>query len=487
MSVSIKNIKSRLNNGIIKNSLWGAVSNVLQNILYSVFFIVLARKYSTDDFGNYVIANTIYSFVLGFSSLGLGHWFIRELINNGNKKDQVDKFFKLQLLIGIVFYCINIIISFLLYKSQLIRTLSLLIGINIIFDNIIYVIKSLNIADGQQRKTFFLLTLEAFLKFLVACVIFIYPFDITYLSVILILLRLITLNLFIKFGSSGTISLFEIIKVSINWHEIKNVVFSNWAFIIISSLSVVNWRIGNILVSKILTLKDVADYEISFKFLSIAYLIPIVVTSTLYPKLINAHKEGIDKMNVMYKKAFLPLSAYGFLAFSFVYSYADYLIPFLFGNKFSNTGDYCREMFLVMLVFPTIFLQANVLLTLKLEKLDMLCNITSVIINVAFCLTGLYLYKSLSVVNYAIFFSFLIFHLIQDFVLVRRKVSEKTHVFKFYFYTVLFLFTYYYGAKIIPKEILFVLFWLIASIALFLYYKSNKRKETIRFNKSINN
>lgn len=476
MNLSIKSIKSTLNSGVIKNSLWGAVSNVLQNILYSVFFIVLARKYSTDNFGNYVIANTIYSFVLGFSSLGLGHWFIRELINNGNKKDQVDKFFKLQLLIGIVFYLINILISFLLYNSHLVRSLSLLIGINIIFDNIIYVIKSLNIADGEQKKTFFLLTLEAFLKFLVACVIFIYPFDIIYLSIILILLRLITLNLFIKFGSSGTLSLPEIIKVSINWNEIKNVVFSNWAFIIISSLSVVNWRIGNILVSKFLTLKDVADYEVSFKFLSIAYLIPIVATSSLYPKLIDSHKESMEKMKNLYKKAFLPLSIYGFLAFTFVYSYADYIIPLLFGEKFMNTGNYCREMFLIMLIFPTIFLQANVLLTLKLEKLDMICNITSVAINVTFCIIGLLLYKSLSVVNYSIFFSFMIFHLIQDFILVRKKVTSKYHVLSFYLFSAMLLALYYFGTSFIPKEYFFGIFWLVTALLFYLYDRSKKTK-----------
>jgi O-antigen/teichoic acid export membrane protein len=421
-----------------------------------------------------VIANTIYSFVLGFSSLGLGHWFIREIVNNGNKQSQIDKFFKMQLLIGVVFYAINIIISFVLYKSVLIRELSLIIGINIIFDNIIYVIKSLNIAESKQRKTFILLIVEAFLKFLIGCFIFFYPFSILYLSVLLILLRLITLNLFIVYGSSNTISFLEIIRVKINWTEIKNVVFSNWAFIIISSLSVVNVRIGNIIVSKVLSLKDVADYEVSFKLLSIAYLLPIVITSSLYPMLISAYKENIDKLKSLYQKSFLPLTIYGFLAYTFIYSYADFFIPLLFGEKFSATGNYCREMFLIMTIFPTIFLQANVLLALKLEKLDMICNICSLCFNILFCLIGLYYFKSLSVVNYAIFFSFLLFHLIQDFILVRKKVTGLRHVTLFYVLGGITVFVYYLMSLEINKIYLFIIFWLLVSTVALLYFLIKK-------------
>ena len=132
--------------------MWGLISNVLQNILFSVFFVIIARVYSETEFGNYVIANTIYSFVMGFSSLGLGHWFVRELINTENKEKLTQSFFKIQGLIGIFFYLINVVISFSLYQDPLIRNISLILGINIIFDNIINAVKSLNIANQEQKK-----------------------------------------------------------------------------------------------------------------------------------------------------------------------------------------------------------------------------------------------------------------------------------------------------------------------------------------------
>jgi hypothetical protein len=115
MSITVEKKKSKLlQNKLIANSAWGTISNIIQNIFLSIFFIIISREYSIDEFGSYVVSNTLYSIILGFSSLGLGHWFIREVINNENKKEIINKFFKTQLLIGIAFYIICIICSFLL-------------------------------------------------------------------------------------------------------------------------------------------------------------------------------------------------------------------------------------------------------------------------------------------------------------------------------------------------------------------------------------
>ena len=478
----LQNIRNKLGSKLLQNSAWGVVSNVLQNILLSVFFIVIAREYSKSDFANYVIANTIYSFVVGFSTLGLGHWFIRELINTENRRELIDKFFKIQLYAGIVFYIINIILSYTLYESQLVRSLSLIIGINIIFDNIIYVVKYINIAQLEQKKSFVILTVEALLKFLIALAIFVWPINIMYLSFFLILLRLITLNLFIRFGSSNEISLRKILTVKVNFGEVKKIVGANWSFIIIGSISVIYWRIGNILVSKILTLDDVAMYEISYKLLSIGYILPVIVSSSIYPMLLNAYKEGMAKMQGLYQKAFIPFSLYGLLSYTFIYSFADLVIPWLFGDKYEGTSFYCKEMFLVMLTFPTVFLQANVLITLKLEKLDMLCNAASLLLNVLLCVIGFYYIKSLSVVNYAIFFSFLAFHIIQDVVLIRKKVTGIPHVLAFYLISAVIVLSYHYLAGQMPKEWLFFIFWGILFLAggiAFLVYRKKRQGQIL--------
>jgi O-antigen/teichoic acid export membrane protein len=458
---------------LFKNSFWGVLSNIFQNILFSIFFIVIARKYSTSDFANYVIANTLYAFVVGFSSLGLGQWFIREILNVEDKSTLTNKFFKIQIFVGVLFFLVNIALAFSLYDSTLIRSLSLLIGINVIFDNVIYVIKFINIAQFEQVKTFFILTIEAVLKFLIACLLFIFPIPILWLSLILILLRFLTLNLFIRIGCSNQINLLRIVKVKLSLEEIKNVIVSNWSFIIIGSVSIVYWRIGNILVSKLLTLNDVAIYEISYKLFSMAEILPVIISSSIYPMLIKSFSSSIEEMRTLYRKSFFAYFLYGLLAYTFVYSFADFAIPYFFGDKYASASVYCKEMFLTILVFPTALLQANVLIAMRLEKLDMWFNIISLIVSLSICIIGLSFYKSLSVVNYAILISFLVFHLIQDIVLIYRGLLNIRHMLIFYIASALTLFFYYYLSDQFNKYFIFLAFWLLVGVAIIIV-KSSK-------------
>lgn len=473
---AISDLLIKTKSKLFKNSAWGLLANLLQNLLLSVFFIIIARVYTKDTFGNYVIANTIYSFVLGFSTLGLGHWFIREYINIEDKKTILYKFFKMQLYIGILFFIISVSVSYLLYSNSLIRYLSLIMGINIIFDNLIYVIKYLNIAQLEQKRSFILTTFEAFLKCMTAAVLYLYLIPIEYIVLVLISLRLITLNLFITYGSANQINLKEIILVKVNYSEIKKIVLANWTFVVIGSLSVVNWRIGSIFVSKFLTTDDVANYEVSFKLLSLAYIIPVVAASTIYPMLINALKESKHKLKEVYHRIFMPLTIFGLLAFTFIFSYVDYFIPLLFGEKFADTSQYCKEMFLVILIFPTFLLQADVIITLGLEKLDMFCNLISISVNVSLCFVGLSFFKDLSVVNYSIFISIFVFHLIQDIILIRKKITDIKQVLLFYFFTSFIIALYYWGSTVLSKEILFIVFWLIIAFIFGVYYFNKKKR-----------
>jgi hypothetical protein len=138
---------------------------------------------------------------------------------------------------------------------------------------------------------------------------------------------------------------------------------------------------------------------------------------------------------------------------------------------------YCKEMFLSILIFPTLFLQANVLITLKLEKLDMVCNIVSLILNVGFCLIGFTFSKSLTVVNLAIFFSFIAFHAIQDVVLWRKKVSGIGEILLYYIGSAAVVLLFQYLADRWHKEILFFLFWLVLAIIGGTYYLLTQKKK----------
>ena len=462
---------------MLSNSVWGVISNIVQNVLLSVFFVMMVRSYSKLDFADYIIANTVYSFILGFSSLGLGYWFIREVLTSTDKKRLVQQFFKMQLIIGVVFYLLNTLICCLLYADPIIQKLSAIIGINIIFDNIIYVIKYLNIAEQQQKKSSILLMVEALLKCGIGVILFFTPINLILLVLLLIGLRFFTLNLFIKYGSAEALSLKEIIKTPISFQHFKTIIGANWSFVIIGSLSIVNWRIGNIIVSKFLSLADVSNYEVSFKLLSLAYILPVIVSSAILPVLINKHKTHWLDLQQFYKAAFILFALFGLLSFTFVQSFSNFFVPLLFGEHYTDTVQYCNEMFLVMLVFPTVLIQANVLITIKLEKIDMICNLVGLLTNVVLCIVGLYFYKNLSVINYAIFISFIVFHIIQDIVLVKNKITNFKHVLLFYIISIALILGFFTTATYCNPLLHFILYWMIVAMLVWFFC----RKEILHF------
>ena len=128
---------------VFQNSIWGIISSLFQNVVFSVFFIILARKLDTSVLSSYIISNTFYGLMLSFSSLGMGQWFVRKMVNDSKNIKYINLFISVQLISGIIFYFIQNLIVFNLYEEKIIHLISYILGFNIIFDNILYVTKTI--------------------------------------------------------------------------------------------------------------------------------------------------------------------------------------------------------------------------------------------------------------------------------------------------------------------------------------------------------
>ncbi|MCJ8211013.1 oligosaccharide flippase family protein [Mucilaginibacter sp. RS28] len=422
-----------LQSTFIKNSLWGVLSNIFQILFVSLFFAILARKYQPDEFAKFLISNTVYQILAAFSSMGLGQWFIREHVKNMYEDELTNKFMKMQLGLGGLFYGVNIVIALLLYRDAQIQILCVLLGTNIIFDNLINAIKTLNIAENRQQKTATVLAIDGLLKVIVAGMLFIYPFSTAVLSVLVVAVRLVTLSLFIQMGSANTLSVKSLWKAKVSYADLKNLVISNWRFIVISSISIIYWKLGNVIISKSMPLQNVADYEIAFRIFSVLQIIPVVASGTIYPQFIKYYNErNFNNLRFIYTNIFNVYTLFAIISYAFIYAFAPIIIPLVFGNGYPGAVACLQQMFLTFLLMPTVLLQANLLVAMRLERLDMRFNIISLLINICGCVAGLLFVRKLAVINYAVLGSFVVFHILQDVVLVRRKLITIAHCLSFY-------------------------------------------------------
>ena len=466
-----------MKSSFMSNSFWGLISTIFQTLFLSGVFIIISRHYSVEDFSNYLISNTIYQLIVGFSSMGLGHWFIREYgYISGDKSNLIFSFAKNQTVLGLIFYVVNIVLAFTIYPNEQIRILSIIFGTNIIFDNIIYAIKNLNVAKFQQKKSALIMAFDGFLRLLVCSVLFIFPISLIPLSICMVIVRLITVNIFFQIGTNGLLDMSKLWNYKLSLNNFKDNVFINWKFVLIVGSAIIFWRSATIIISKYLSASEVANYEVSYKIFSIFTLISIVASTTIYPKFVHLlAATNLKEAKKMYSIISLSFSIFGLVSYLFIQSFASFWIPYIFGQKYAFAVDCIKQMFLTLLVYPTVFLQANLLVAMKKEKLDMYLNFLVLVLNLTGCLIGLRYFKSLSVVNLSIFGSFVVFHVIQNILLIRLKLNTVRNALAFYGFIAIAVI----GHKAILNEInssiifpAFLLFFI--SPAVFLLWKMVK-------------
>ena len=457
---------SFLQSSLFKNSAWGVFSNILQVALVSLFFAILARKYVATEFAEFLISTTVYQLVAAFSSLGLGQWFIREYLKEEDQLALTNKFLKTQIGLGLLFYFVNIGLAYTIYNDGQIRLLCVILGTNIIFDNFINALKSLNIAEHKQSKTAAILIIDSSLKLLVGCLLFINPFSAVVLSFLMIFVRVITLSLFIRLGSSNSINLKSILKAKISYVDLKALVLKNWQFIVIGSISIIYWKIANIIISKALTLQDVADYEIAFRIFYIFTVVPMVASTTIFPYFIAYFsKDDLLGLKQFYHKIFFIYASLALISYAFLHTFAGIIIPLAFGNGYTGAILCLQQMALTFLILPTVLLQANLIVAIGLEKMDMWFNIISLVFNVAGCLIGLYFLQSLTVINYSIFISFGIFHVLQDILLIWKKYTTIQQSLLFYAIVAFLVLSFQYLSEHFNPYISFPIFCFILIVS----------------------
>lgn len=445
---------------VARNSCWGMASHVAQSVLVSVFFVILARTYSVREFADYIVVMALYQLVGAFSSMGLSQWFIREITGVAERGELIGRFVKLQLGLGILFYAVNVLLVLLLYQEGTVRLLALVYGPNLVIDNMINAIKCLNIADSRQNRTLVILTLEALLKLGLGCLLLAHTFSLVLLCALLLAIRFLTLNLFLAFGTSGEVNLKSVLGVPVRCDTVRALMARNWVFVIIGGASIVTWRVANILISKALTAADVAIYEISYKVFSVAQIAPIVVSASVFPILIKLYNDkDLQGFGALFKKINLYYLLFGLFSYTLVHSFADPLIPMVFGERYGSAAGYTRQIFWTIVLFPAVFLKANAMVAMKFERYDMWFNVVTLAAHLTICLAGLHYLKSLSVVSFSIFASFLIFAVCQDVFLARWKLFPVREVLIADGSALLSALAYVALSWVLNRYLLFLAFW----------------------------
>lgn len=121
---------------------------------------------------------------------------------------------------------------------------------------------------------------------------------------------------------------------------------------------------------------------------------------------------------------------YGFLCFTVMISFADQIIPLLFGEGHEISIYYTRYLFIIMIPYPIVLLQAGYLISKGYESVDLQGNIIVLIMTFIFSLAGLYISHGVLSVIISLCLSFIVFQLYQDYIFhkIKDHIKKQTRV-----------------------------------------------------------
>ena len=413
---------------ILSNTISGVSANVLQNIFLGAFFIILTKSIGLNKFSEYVIGNAVYQIVGAFSTMGLANFFIREYVQKNKEEYSTINFFGTELMLSLVGFLLIITLSLTLYKNNLfIIQVTTILGINILFDNLIYCVKAIHIAEKTQLAFLKITLFESLIKLLLAILFYYIPFNFMVFILLLVGARIFTLLLSyksmpleIKKEISKFIQINSISK-AIKFKKIKHLIYEGRIYVIIGSVNIIFWRINSLLLSKLATKADVGLYEIAYKFFSIAQILPVILLGTIYPILSKNYSDRNSYLTIA-KKTYQQILLFSIYTTLFAYFLCPYFIDLFFGTEYNGAIKLTQHMFFALIPFSLSLVQAYILLSSNNEKLDMWLNIFNVLLNTILAFILIKLIGSLGSVT-AITISFILFYILQSIILKRKKIE----------------------------------------------------------------
>ena len=409
------------------NSTVAIVSNVLQNFLLSVFFVILARSYGPTLFAQYVVANSLYQLIAVIAPFGLLSYFVREYSQRpDDRHDLLKDFFQIEFLLSLFgFATVVAIVLGLRYETEIV-VLATILGINLFFDNFIYYIKSVNVAESRQFYSALPVIIEAILKILLGVALILLHLSLVQISIFLVGFRFITLFIALNFvrGTSALIPqrLREWVEIAskIRWKRLQNLLSYAKHFAVIGTISIIYWRINVLVLSKFVERSEVSYYEVGTRLFYILQMVPVTYLLSLYPYLAKAHKENVEKFLVLGRSALSDVTVFSLGIGVPCAILSPVIVSVLFGAQYAPAGPIGSIIMWTIVPFSIGNLQAYLLIASGNEKIDMWLNVFALSMDLLFLFLLIPTYKALGA-SYSIFISMCFFVLVQEFILARKR------------------------------------------------------------------
>ncbi len=297
--------------------------------------IFVVRYLGPKDFGLLSYALSFYGLFSAISILGLETITIRELVKNPDKRDDLlGSVFLLRLLGGvstIIFIALTLYFS---GESTNISILILIVSSSAIFHSF-SVVDYYFRAEVKAKYSVYIFLSTVLIVAIIKIMLIIFEAQLIYFA--------IAFSVEFILAAAGFMIVYRFNKLKLSrWKFNKEIAVSllkdSWPLILSGLAISVYMKVDQVMIKNMLNSEEVGFYAVAVRLSEAWYFIPVALTSSLFPAIVNAKKVGEEFYNNRIQKLY-DILAWMAIAIALPVSiFSSDIIRIIFGNEFNSAA-----------------------------------------------------------------------------------------------------------------------------------------------------
>jgi O-antigen/teichoic acid export membrane protein len=329
------NLKSETFKKYFKNTSWLFTEKILRLLISFVVTVLVVRYLGPEQFGLLSYAISFYGLFSTISILGLENISIRELVKYPGRRDDIlGSAFLLRLIGGIVTIILIALTLFISGEPTEISILILIISTSAIFQSF-SVIDYYFRAEVKAKYSVYVMMASVLFTSLLKILLIILKAPLIYFAIVL------SVEFFAM--AAGFLLVYKYNKLKIiNWNfreeTAMNLLKDSWPLILSGLVIAIYTKIDQVMIKNMLDSKELGNYAAAVRLSEAWYFIPIALTNSLFPAIVNAKKLSnkfyLNRMQKLY-----DILAWIAITIAVPVSiFSGDIISIIFGNEFQSAA-----------------------------------------------------------------------------------------------------------------------------------------------------
>ena len=357
---------------------------LLDNSLKIVFGLIVgvwvARYVGPDNFGkiNYALAFiTLFSSVSG---LGLNEIVVRDILIFPSHSNKImGTSFILKVLASVVTALLSIFIALIFFKEDKdVVIISIILSFTLLFKTA-EIIKCWNEAKLQVKYSVIIENIVFTIMTGLKVAVIVYKLSYLYIVWITLLESILVFFLLLYFYNFKDNKL---TNLSFDVTEAKRLFRDSWPLMFSSLAIMIYMKIDQIMLGKMIGSKGVGDYTAALRISEIWYMFPMLIVTSVFPKILEAKKVSIKKFNIKVKLMFDILVNFSILISIIITFFSSKIIYYLYGSNFASSSPILKiHIWASVFVFMGVA-SSKLYTTDNLQKISMYRTLSGAILNI---------------------------------------------------------------------------------------------------------